>query len=102
MMLLGTMHEIFYFKALAIMSAILWASGLSPPIHHLLIYLDSLNCVEMFNSLSTQDGYKKLLLFSVCILMSINISLHMFHIPGADNIITDALSHHLLGSAAQL
>jgi len=93
---------IFYFRSLMIMLAILWASGLSPLIHCLLIYSDSLDCVEMFNSLSAQEGYNELLLFSVCILMSTNILLCIFHIPGADNVIADALSHHLLGSTAQL
>ena len=43
---------IFYFEALAIVLAILWASGLAPPIQCLLIYTDSLNCVNMFNSLN--------------------------------------------------
>jgi len=93
---------IFYFEALAIMLAILWASSLSPLTHRLLIYTDSLNCVEMFNSLSAEDSFNELLLFSVCILMSTNILLCVFHIPGVDNVIADALSPHLLGSAAQL
>src|SRR5882724_909233 len=42
---------IFYFEALAITSAILWASCLEPGIHHLLIFTDPLNCMDMFNSL---------------------------------------------------
>jgi len=42
---------IFYFEAMATASAILWASGLEPGIPRLLIFTDSLNCVEMFNSL---------------------------------------------------
>jgi len=92
---------IFYFEALMITSAIIWASGLSP-IHCLLVYSDSLNCIEMFNTFSTQDGYNELQDFIVHILMSSNISLHVFHIPSTDNITADALSHHLPGSAAHL
>jgi len=93
---------IFYFEALAIALAILWTSGLTPPIHHMLIYTDSLNSVEMFNTLNAQDGYKDILLFTVHILMTCNISLCMFHIPGTDNVIADALSRHLPGSAVRL
>jgi len=66
---------IFYYEALAITSAVLWASGITPSIHCLLIYSDSLNCMEMFNSLHAQDGYNDILLFTVCILISTGISL---------------------------
>ena len=81
---------IFYYEALAITSVVLWASGLSPKINHLLVYTNSLNCVNMFNTLSTQEGYNDILLFTVCILISLNISLCVFHIPGHDNTVADA------------
>jgi len=96
------LSTIFYYKALVIASAILWATGLVPPINCLLIYLDSLNYIDMFNSLHAQEGYNKILLFTVCILMSSKISLHVFHIPGADNTVADALSHQLLETAVTL
>jgi len=57
---------------------------------------------KMFNSLKEQDSYNELLLFSVCILMSSNISLCVFHIPGMDNSIADTLSQHLPRSEAHL
>ena len=60
---------IFYFKALAITSAVLWASGLTPPAHCLLIYTDSLNCVDIFNTLSAHDKYNDILLFIMRILI---------------------------------
>jgi len=87
---------IFYYEALAITSAILWATGLRPPVNCLLIYMDSLNCIDMFNSLHAQEGYNNILLFTVCILISMKISLHVFHIPGADNSVVDALSQSYL------
>src|SRR5882724_1489585 len=93
---------IFYFEAFAIASAILWASGLEPGIHCLLIFTDSLNCVDMFNSLRAQEGYNDILLFIVCILISSKISLHIFHVPGADNCVADALSCHLFNMALML
>ena len=64
--------------------------------------MDSLNCIEMFNTLSAQEGYNDILLFTVHILISSNISLHVFHIPGHDNMIADALSHHLPAAAVAL
>src|SRR5882724_6806699 len=93
---------IFYFEALAIASAILWASGLEPGIRRLLIFTDSLNCVDMFNSLRAQEGYNDILLFVVQILISSKISLRVFHIPGTDNCIADALSRHLFNMALTL
>jgi len=45
---------IFFSEALAITSAVLWPSGLEPRIKRLLIYTDSLNCVNMFNTLSAK------------------------------------------------
>jgi len=93
---------IFYFEALAIASAILWASGLTPPIRRLLIYTDSLNCVDMFNTLKAQEGYNAILLFIVRILISSKMSLRVFHVPGADNSIVDALSRHLPMTAASM
>jgi len=83
---------IFYFEALTIASAVLWASKLTPPAHHLLIYMDSLNCINIFNTLSAHDRYNDVLLFTMHILISYNISLHVFHIPGHDNTIADTLS----------
>src|SRR5882672_10125845 len=99
---LSPLTTIFYFEALAIASAILWASGLVPPIPWLLIFTDSLNCINMFNTLHAHEGYNDILLFTIHILISSKISLCVFHIPSTDNIVADALSHHLLGTALTL
>jgi len=63
--------------------------------HHLLVFTDSMNCIKMFNKLNTQDAYNELLLFIMHILITTKSSLHVFHIPGADNVIADALSCNL-------
>jgi len=94
------LQTIFYFESLCMASAILWASGIEPTIRRLLIFTDSLNCVEMFNSLKAQDGYNDILLFVMRILITMGISLRIFHIPGVDNITADALSRNLLGAAS--
>jgi len=96
------LSTIFYYEALAIASALLWASGVVPTICHLLIYTDSLNCMEMFNSLRALNGYNNILLFSVRILLSTKISLRVFHVPGSDNLVADALSRHLPSTAIAL
>jgi len=93
---------IFYFEALAIASAILWASGITPPICHLLLYTDSLNCMEIFNSLHMLTGYNNILLLTVHILISMNISLWVFHIPGLDNMVANTLSHHFPNTTSAL
>ena len=101
----STQHQvldIFYYEALAITSAVLWASSITPCIQWLLIYIDSLNCVEIFNSLHVQDGYNNIILFMVHILISMNISLFVFHIPTSDNSVIDALSHHLPSTTVAL
>ena len=69
-------------------------------LHRLLVFTDSLNTIEMFNSLRSTDGYTELLLFAMRILLTSGIALHVFHIPSTDNFIADALSHQLLTTAA--
>jgi len=93
---------IFYYEALAIASAILWATGLRPSVNHLLIYTNSLNCIDMFNSLHAQEGYSDILLFTVCMIISTKISLRIFHIPGTDNAVANALSQQLLATTINL
>ena len=49
-------QTIFFFESLSVASAILWASGLDPPIRRLLVFTNSLNCVEMFNFIEITNG----------------------------------------------
>jgi len=78
----------------------LWASGLEPKVNWLLIFMESLNCVEIFNSLRAQEGYNDILLFVMQLLIKTKISLRVFHIPGTDNITAYALSCNLPGTAS--
>ena len=72
--------------------AITWASTIHPTPHWLLIRTDSLDTVEMFHSLKVVTGYNSLLFLVICLLIINHISLHIFHIAGAENIVADALS----------
>jgi len=51
-----------------------------------------MNTVEMFNSLKAHQGYNELLMQAMGLLIPSTISLHVFHIAGANNTVTDALS----------
>jgi len=53
-----------------------------------------------FNTLHALEGYNDILLFVMCILITTGISLRVFHVPSADNIIADALSRNLSSAAA--
>ena len=67
------LNTIFFYEALCIVSVILWASELPRQPCHLLIYTDSLNTMEMFNSFCASAGYNELLLFAMCILITMKI-----------------------------
>ena len=93
------LQTIFFFESLCVASVVLWASSIEPQVHRLLVFTDSLNRIEMFNTLKALPGYNDILLFVMRILITMGISLRVFHIPGADNITADALLHNLPGAA---
>jgi len=96
----STPHDtIFFYEALCVLSALLWASELPTPPTRLLSHTDSLDMVEMFHSLKALERYSDLLLFAVRILLSSHISLRVFHIDGINNIVADALSRTLFDVA---
>jgi hypothetical protein len=90
---------IYFYEALCVVSALLWASEL--PLHpqRILIHTDSLDSVEMFHSLKAHAGYNELLLFAVRILTKSKTSLRVFHIDGVNNVVADALSRGLFSVA---
>ncbi|TFY74854.1 hypothetical protein EWM64_g9158 [Hericium alpestre] len=89
-----TTDSIFYWEALAVVSAIDWASHLTDmrP-HRLLVYCDNTNTVDMFNTLHAQPPYNLLLKFAIDRLIHTGIDLHVVHLAGIDNGVADALSH---------
>ena len=87
--------SIFYLEALSVLSAIFWVDQLSTRPRRLLIYTDSMNTVDMFNSMRAEPGYNTILMEAVDALLDMEVSLRVFHIPGEDNTIADALSRGL-------
>jgi hypothetical protein len=96
------LFHIFFFEALCVVSALVFALGMRPAPHRLLIYSDSMNTVDMFHSLKAHDAYNHLLLFAIRLLLPQTTSLRVFHIPGADNAIADAISRGLFHVASSL
>jgi hypothetical protein len=94
--------HIFFYEALCVVSALAFAVGLRPPPRRLLIFSDSMNMVDMFHSLRAHASYNHLLLFAVRLLLPQTTSLRVFHIPGSDNAIADAVSRGLFYIASTL
>jgi hypothetical protein len=94
-------HTIFWFEALCVASAIEYAASLPTVPRRLTIFTDSLDTVEIFNSLKASGTYNPILLFSCRILLEQDIDLRVYHIPGDLNVVADALSRALLHVAAQ-
>ena len=94
--------DIFFNEALTIVSALSWSATLCPSPRRVLIRTDSMNCVDIFHSLSTIQSYNQLLLHSVQVLKDSKISLRVVHIPGEQSTVADALSRGLFNTAVPL
>ena len=93
---------IFFNEAVTVLTALQWASSLQPPPKHLAIHADSTTSFGIFNSLCALDHYNPIILESVKIQIKYSIDLHVFHIEGKKNTVTDALSPHSPGLAHHL
>ncbi|KAJ3897304.1 hypothetical protein F5879DRAFT_778856, partial [Lentinula edodes] len=72
------------------------ASKPSPP-QHVLIYSDSLDSVQVLNSLSTRESsHNSILLAIAAIVLKTGIDIRVRHIAGKSNIRADLLSRLLL------
>jgi hypothetical protein len=86
---------IFYYEALTVVSTLYWAvhniplwSGLQ-----VALYTDNSNTVDMFNTLHAQPVYNPLVMTAVDLALDYAVEFHVFHIPGEDNVVSDAISH---------
>jgi hypothetical protein len=85
-------NTIFYFEALAVCSAIHAAYSLSHTPKRLVIFSDSSNTVDIFNSLRAHPPYNDILKSAISCLLGHGINLRVPHIAGVNNIVADALS----------
>ncbi|KAG1815667.1 uncharacterized protein BJ212DRAFT_1272706 [Suillus subaureus] len=83
---------IFYFKALAVTSALLDAIKHVQLEGHIAIFCDNLNTVSMFNSLAALPPYNGLLMVSVDAIIESHIDFRVFFVPRVDNVVADHLS----------
>ena len=84
---------IFFFEALATCCAILLTQSFCKTTR-LIVYTDNTNTFNIFTSLSAKPIYNWILISSIDMLLEDKVDLHVFHIPGKDNIIADALSRY--------
>ncbi|KAL6309354.1 hypothetical protein BKA93DRAFT_723692 [Sparassis latifolia] len=92
---------IFWYEALAVLSALQWAISLPSRYSRIAIFTDNLNTVQIFNSLRVSEGFEDLLLFACGLLIASDVDLRVWHIAGTDNLVADALSRHLIHVALQ-
>ncbi|KAI0082949.1 hypothetical protein BDY19DRAFT_216431 [Irpex rosettiformis] len=81
-----------------------WASSLIVLQHRLrskTISFDNLNTVQMFDSFRSRDPYSYILLAAVELLIASRLDLRVWHIPGEQNTIADALSRQLFSVITQ-
>jgi hypothetical protein len=84
---------IFFWEALAIVSALHWALTSSfPPPRCVLIYTDNSNSVDLFTTLRARPLYNPLLLTTADLLTTFGADLRVLHVPGHLNSVADALS----------
>ncbi|KAJ3964747.1 hypothetical protein EV361DRAFT_811705 [Lentinula raphanica] len=89
--------DIFFLELVAIMSAIAFAADLSSPPRRILLYSDSLNSVDAFNSLAVHNcSHNAPLLGVSTIVLRTGFDVRVRHIPGRENIRADLLSRLLL------
>ena len=92
---------IFWFETLTVLSALEWVALSSLCIKRVVIFTDNLNTVQMFDSLRSHPPYDLILLRAISLLISHSIDLRVWHIPGSQNFIADALSRGLFSLAHQ-
>ena len=57
-----------------------------------MVYTDSTNTVNIFNSLQASASYNHILISSVDIALDHEVDFHVLHVRGIDNPIADAIS----------
>ncbi|THU86195.1 hypothetical protein K435DRAFT_608875, partial [Dendrothele bispora CBS 962.96] len=83
--------DIFFCELLAILCLLHHIASFSFPPRRVLVHSDSLNSVEVLNSLAPESSHNSILLAIADIILKTGIDLRVRHIPGKDNIRADLL-----------
>ena len=95
--------DIFFLELMAIVSAIFHAASMENPPRRVLIFTDSLDSVQSFNSLSASESiHNGPLLAAADIILRSGIDIHVRFIEGKKNIRADMLSRLLLDDYSRL
>ena len=86
---------IFWFEALCVLAALQWAASLHRPPRRLAVYTNNLNTVQIFESFKASGPYNSILRNAAAVLIRSGIDLRVWHIPGAENVVVDALSRDM-------
>ncbi|KAJ6617174.1 hypothetical protein B0H10DRAFT_1769769, partial [Mycena sp. CBHHK59/15] len=87
--------DIFFLEMIGILSTVHHAANLPVPPKRLLIWSDSLNSVQIHNSLAAGEPLHNSVLLAIASIIMTGIDLHVNHIPRNQNIRADLLSRLL-------
>jgi hypothetical protein len=93
---------IFYFEAWAVASAIENLRTSADHYSKIIIYTDSMNTVNIFNSLRCLPEFNPLLCFSIDTSLSKKFDIRVLHIAGEQNQVADAISRENFDKARNL
>jgi hypothetical protein len=88
--------DIYYIEALCVASALAWVCSFASRGSKIALFTDSLNSVDLYNSLrAPHQHYNDLIKYFVELVMDSDVHARVFHVPGEQNTIADALSRGL-------
>jgi Reverse transcriptase-like len=93
---------IFYFEVLAMVSACTDLSRTMVHCSKIIIYTDSMNMVDILNSLWCQPEFNPLLRHWVDIMINKNFQVQVLHVPAEQNTVADAISCREFDKACKL
>lgn len=89
-------------ESTCVLSALEWAIARVPHAKRIGIFTDSQVSVDMFSSLKAEPAYNPILLRACELQLLHNVSCRVWHIPGAQNTVANALSRGRLDLATSL
>ena len=88
-------HEInFFYETLAVTSAVDNLQQRAPNYSKIVIYTDSMNTIDIFNTLNCQPEFNPMLHFCVNLFLSKHWDIQVLHVPRTQNKVADTISHH--------